>query len=422
MKSKRLLTLLLATLVPSGRLSAGQSNLNAGDLVFLAANSDTPDTFAFAPLVNLEAGTVIHFTDNSRTGTGTGFADWRKNANGSFSEAPYFTWVAPVATVAGTKITIPDTVHGGMGLATGGDNLFAFQGDLYNPRFITAVGWTSAAPFITTGSATANNSYVPVTLTLGASAVEIAANVDNAGYNSITEGTAAALRNAVNTASNWITNETVVQAGPAGLTITDAADAPAATKQLAGYGFGLASASYSESATVIAAHTTFSSFGFAGTGTRDDNGSNALVGQAFQVAGGWSTGSITEASQYMGFTLTVDPGYSFELADLGYAYQSSENMLLAGYFSTDGFATSSPLGPGIALTDTNVGATSLTQLGIGGLTGSVEFRFYGYNAATGVGALEIDEVWIQGSSVQVPESGPALLGGIGLLCLLRRRR
>ena len=77
MKSKRLLTLLLATLVPSGRLSAGQSNLNAGDLVFLAANSDTPDTFAFAPLVNLEAGTVIHFTDNSRTGTGTGFADWR---------------------------------------------------------------------------------------------------------------------------------------------------------------------------------------------------------------------------------------------------------------------------------------------------------------------------------------------------------
>jgi hypothetical protein len=41
-----------------------------------------------------------------------------------------------------------------------------------------------------------------------------------------------------------------VQAGPAGLTVTDAADAPAATKQLAGYGFGLASASYSESATV----------------------------------------------------------------------------------------------------------------------------------------------------------------------------
>jgi hypothetical protein len=44
--------------------------------VFLAANSDAPDTFAIAPLVNLEAGTVIHFTDNSRTGPGTGFADW----------------------------------------------------------------------------------------------------------------------------------------------------------------------------------------------------------------------------------------------------------------------------------------------------------------------------------------------------------
>ncbi len=124
----------------------------------------------------------------------------------------------------------------------------------------------------------------------------------------------------------------------------------------------------------------------------------------------------------MSFTLTIDPGYTFELADLGYAYQSSENISLAGYFSTDGFATASPLGAGIALTDTNVGATSLTNLGIGGLTGPVEFRFYGYNAATGAGALEIDEVWIQGSTIPVPESGTALLGGIGLLCLLRRRR
>ena len=52
MKSKRLFSSLLATLVASSDLlTAGQSNLNAGDVVFLAANSDAPDTFAFAPLV-----------------------------------------------------------------------------------------------------------------------------------------------------------------------------------------------------------------------------------------------------------------------------------------------------------------------------------------------------------------------------------
>lgn len=422
MKITRLLPALIAFVSASGLSLADQSLLNAGDLVFLAANSDAPDTFDFAPLVDIEAGTVIHFSDNSRTGTGTGFADWRKTATGAMSEGPYYTWVASSAVAAGTKISIPDSIHGAIAFAAGGDNLFAFQGDIYNPRFIGAVGWTSTDPFITTGVATANNSYVPSSLVLGTSAVEIAVNTDNTAYTGVTSGTTADLRTAVNTAANWTVNETVVLAGPASLAISDAAAAVDATKQLLGYGFGAASASYSESATVLAANTTLSSFGFTGAGVKDVDGSTVLTGQGFQVTGGWDTNALDVASQYFGFVLTVDPGSGFTLEDFGFAYQSSENITIGAFYSTDGFVTSNQLGLSTVVTDTNVGAATLTNLGIAGLQGAVEFRFYGSDALTGAGPLEIDEVWLQGSVAAIPEPASAVLGALGFLALLRRRR
>lgn len=414
-----ILSLGVATL---GHAAAQQSVLNPGDIVFLAANSDAPDTFAFSPLSDIKAGTVIHFTDNSRTGTGVGYADWRRNTNGSFSESPNYTWVAASNVSAGTKISIPDTVHGSIGLATGGDNLFAFQGDIYNPKFLAAVGWTSGDPFISTGTASANNSYLPSSLTLGTNAVEVTANQDNTGYNGATSGTVAALRTAVNTASNWTSSETVIQGGPSSLSVTGAVAAADATKQLMGYSFGAASASYTEAATVTAMHTTLSTFGFSGTGTKDADGSNVLTGQGFQVAGGWDTSAIDSSSQYFSFTLNIDSGYELTLEDFGFAYQSSENISIAAFFSTDGFVTSQQLGTNIAVTDTNVGVASLTGLGISGLDGPVNFRIYGFNAATGAGALEIDEVWSQGSLAPIPEPASALLGSLGVLALLRRRR
>lgn len=421
MNNKFLASIIAAVIPATGPLTAGQSLLNAGDIVFLAANSDDPDTFAFAPLVNIEAGTVIHFTDNSRTGTGTGFADWRKESSGALGESPNFTWVAPSAITAGTKVSVSSSAHG-MGLANAGETLFAFQGDIYNPRFISAVGWTSTDSFITSGAVDANKSYLPSSLNLGTNAVEIAINTDNTAYNGGTSGTSSALRTAVNNASNWITNETTVQAGPASLTVSDAANAPAAAKQLGGYGFGPATASYTESPVVAMANTTLSNFGFNGAGTKDVDGANTLVGQGFAVAGGWSTAAFNVASQYFGFTLAVAPGYDLDLIDFGFAYQSSGNITLGAFYSTDGFATYEQLGLNIGITDTNVGASSLTNLDISGLEGTVEFRIYGFNAATGSGTLEVDEVWLQGGASPVPEPAAALLGGMGVLTLLRRRR
>ena len=421
MKLKTALLSLGALCLTSVHATAAQSFLNAGDIVFLAANSDAPDTLAFTPLVNIAAGTVIHFSDNSRDSTATDYAAWRKNV-GAFSEGPNYTWVASSAITAGTKISIPDTVHGGIAFANGGDNLFAFQGDIYNPRFISAVGWTSIAPFISTGTATANNSYLPSSLTLGTNAVSIAVNQDNAGYNGITSGTTADLRTAVNTAGNWTTSDTVVQSGPASLTISDATTAADATKQLMGYSFGPNTASYSNAATVVAGNSTLSGFDFTGTGTLDINGSNALTGQAFQVAGGWDINGIDLASQYLEFTMTIDSGFEFQLDDFGFGYQSGENITIAAFYSTDGFATSNQLGSNTSVTNTNTSAAILTDLGISGLDGIVDFRFYGFNAATGNAALEIDEVWMQGSFTTVPEPSAAILSSLGVLALLRRRK
>ncbi len=422
MKLKIALLSLGSLYLTSVSATAAQSYLDAGDIVFLAANSDAPDTFAFAPLVNIAAGTVIHFSDNSRTSTATDYAAWRLN-NGAFSETPYYTWVASTAVTAGTRISIPDTVHGGIGLATAGDNLFAFQGDIYNPRFVSAIGWTSASPFITTGTASANNSYLPSSLTLGTNAVSITANQDNTGYNGITtSGTTAALRTAVNTAGNWTSSETVVQSGPALLTISDAATATDATKQLMGYSFGPNATNYTNAATVVAGNTTLSGFDFTGTGTLDTNGSNALTGQAYAVAGGWDIDGFDVGDQYLEFTMTIDSGFAFQLEDFGFGYQSSENITIGAYYSTDGFATYNQLGTDTAITNTNVGAAFLTNLGISGLDGTIDFRFYGYDAATGNGNLEIDEVWMQGSLTAIPEPSAALLSSLGVLALLRRRK
>jgi len=70
---KQLLLTFLITmtlLLGSGAKSAAQTTLSAGDIVLLAFNGDgeystgiTKDGFSFMPLVNLEAGTVIYFTE-----------------------------------------------------------------------------------------------------------------------------------------------------------------------------------------------------------------------------------------------------------------------------------------------------------------------------------------------------------------------
>lgn len=109
----------------------GGTHLDAGDVLFLGANSSTPDALAFVILKDVVAGTLIHFTDKDYV---VGAA-WPTNESG-------WTWMADTAYAAGTIVNIrPDQVpltpsvgkafgkDGGVG---GSETYYAFQGDIIN--------------------------------------------------------------------------------------------------------------------------------------------------------------------------------------------------------------------------------------------------------------------------------------------------
>lgn len=113
--------------VPAGTVLA------AGDIVFLAVNTDSPDAFAFALLKDVEAGTQIGFSDR----------DYAGSAFPTSGEAAYM-WTANTSLKAGTIVTIqpdqsgsnnPIASHGTTqgkagGLSASGETIYAFQGQI----------------------------------------------------------------------------------------------------------------------------------------------------------------------------------------------------------------------------------------------------------------------------------------------------
>lgn len=97
--------------------------------------------------------------------------------------------------------------------------------------------------------------------------------------------------------------------------------------------------------------------------------------------------------------------------------------------SVGGFGSSNPIisGTGTSLTRTTSGTSTstatfdLTGVSFQGLSGDVEFRFYISDNVDENGKINrLDNVSLTGDVI--PEPSAALLGGLGLLALLRRRR
>lgn len=114
-----------------------QTTLAAGDLVVVTVNADSPDNFDFIPLVNLQAGTTIYFTDNAYVA-----ADGKLKGNEGT-----IRYTASSAKQAGSVISYNGSdgqgfteISGSYNASGSGDNLIAYQVDT-DTTYLYGVGW-----------------------------------------------------------------------------------------------------------------------------------------------------------------------------------------------------------------------------------------------------------------------------------------
>lgn len=200
-----------------------QTTLAPGDVIVTSLVADANDRYEFIPLVDLEAGTLIYFTESGWNAT-TG--DWR---NGDTTEG-VLKYTAPAAVAAGTVISFEEdsstsdvilptdgsiVVDSGLGnswaLSTSGDQIIVFQGTPSNPTFIFCVTSHSSAWHDADNT---NRTAIPTGLTEGTTAVAAGSGTgsgdefDNVYYDAVANPlvgkTQAEILALVGNAANWL--------------------------------------------------------------------------------------------------------------------------------------------------------------------------------------------------------------------------
>jgi hypothetical protein len=159
------------------------AQIQAGDIAFLAMQSDAPDAFAFVALQDIPGNTSISFTDNG----------W--NGSALFTNEQTVVWTAPsIGVPAGSVIIMqedtalpqsahnvelvigPGTAIGELnGFATAGDQILAYTGTVDSPNFIAAISLNLFLPICnTTSSGNTNFTCLPAPLEESINAVVIA--------------------------------------------------------------------------------------------------------------------------------------------------------------------------------------------------------------------------------------------------------
>ena len=121
-------------------LSFGQTTLSPGDIVIIEMQGDAPDEFRFVPLVDLEAGTTIRFTDNGWLGTAL-----RSGEGTVLYTAPTggVTKGTNIKYSVGGSTTDFATDGNDLNIASSGDQILAYQGETASPTFIFAASGSS---------------------------------------------------------------------------------------------------------------------------------------------------------------------------------------------------------------------------------------------------------------------------------------
>jgi hypothetical protein len=232
-KTITLLVLMCVWLLGKTTMSMAQTTLAAGDVVILEFNGTGSDGFTFMPLVNLAAGTVIHFTDYGWNATTKAFHLYEEG-NPPTGGGNMITYTAPSAITAGTLIRQSTANVGGSAfiadadwsynygnynyiyalnsLSTGHDGILVFQGSPTSPTFI--LGYYTGQ----WGKGSYDDFYwsdLPAALTNGTNAVYFADNsswtadvtVDDGIYSGpTTAADASTWRLRVANSANWTTS------------------------------------------------------------------------------------------------------------------------------------------------------------------------------------------------------------------------
>lgn len=202
---------------------ARSQQLVAGDIVFLAMQSDSADAFAFATLVNIESGSSIFFTDNGWSGTAL-FANengltWTANAFVPAGSVVRLTSEGPLVTGTNAFIEGPGTATGRLsGLSTSGEQILAYVGSSANPTFIAAISTRNFLAICnTTGAGNTSTTCLPQPLVLGLSAYAATNNttdIDNIFFNLPTvSGSPSEIAQIVYNANNWTINNDALLGG-----------------------------------------------------------------------------------------------------------------------------------------------------------------------------------------------------------------
>lgn len=187
--------------------------LTPGDISVIAYNSDGADNFAWVALTDIAANTTINFTDSSWQGTAFRPTE-HLDAGGplSWSFANTLNAGTVVKYSGATLNTWSTGTAGGVGLslATGGDQIFAFQGLNSSPSFIYGLQFAHATGIIAapTVSSSTNTTNVPSALSVAAGTMFNVGNFDDGYYSGITSGSKTELLSAISNTANWTKSDT----------------------------------------------------------------------------------------------------------------------------------------------------------------------------------------------------------------------
>jgi hypothetical protein len=162
--------------------------LTVGDIAIVQYNSGTTDTFTFVFLRDVEAGTIVNFTDNGWLAAG-GF----RPGEGTV------TYTAPSAIAAGTTVTLS-----GLNLDDAGDQIIAYQGAPATPTILHVVDLADGNNTVAGDATNDNTTALPPGFALDVNAVAV--GFDNAIYAGPNSGPSAELFPLINDSANWISS------------------------------------------------------------------------------------------------------------------------------------------------------------------------------------------------------------------------